>query len=58
MKLSAPTNVIWWIALVFAVVALLLHLGVLSIAGLSGSTFWLMTIAYVLLLLGTLLKGI
>ena len=58
MRLKSPKKPTWWIAVVLGGVGILLQLGVLRIAGLSGYTFWLVTIAFVLLVLGTLLKGL
>jgi len=58
MKLSAPKKSTWWIAVVLGVLGILLNLGVLAIAGLSGYAFRLVVIAFVLLVLGTLLKGL
>mgnify|MGYP001028752376 CR=1 FL=1 len=58
MKLSAPKAPTWWIAVVLGVLGILLHLGVFTIAGLSGYAFWLVAIAFVLLVLATLLKGL
>ena len=58
MKLSAPKASTWWIAVVLGVLGVLLHLGVLTIAGLSGYAFWLVTIAFVLLAVGALIKGL
>ena len=56
MKLSAPTQPIFIISLVFAILALLGFFGIL--APVAAHSFWLMTIAYVVLLIGTLLKGV
>ena len=55
MSLSAPTNVVFIISLVIAILGLLAGLGVFAIIPLSG--FWLMTIAYVILALACMLKG-
>jgi hypothetical protein len=56
MNLSAPTNIVFIIALVIAILGLLAGLGIFAIIPLSA--FWLMTIAYVVLAAGCLLKGI
>lgn len=58
MKLSAPKTVVWVISLVIALLGLLSYLGVFTIPGLGGHAFWLMTVAWVILLLATLLKGL
>ena len=55
MKLSAPTQPIFIISLVFAILGLLGFFGIL--APVATHSFWLMTIAYVVLLVGTLFKG-
>lgn len=56
MNLSAPTMIVFVISLVIAVLGLLAGLGIFSIIPLS--SFWIMTIAYVVLLAGTLFKGV
>lgn len=56
MKLSAPKVVVWWIALVLAVVGLLTQLNVIP-AFFPGMAYWVSLAGYVLLFLGTLLKG-
>jgi hypothetical protein len=56
MKLSAPKQVTFWIAVVLAVVgviAFLVHIPVLS-----GFAFWLVVIGFILLLLGNLIAGL
>ena len=61
MNLSAPTSVTFLVSLVVAVVGILLFLGVLptlAVAGFSLTAFWAMTIAFVILALGCLLKGV
>jgi len=55
MKLSAPKVVVFWIAVILAVVALLMALGVFSLGFISA--VWVALIAFVLLLLGNVLKG-
>lgn len=56
MKLSPPKNVTWWVAVVLGV------LGVLgtqiSIPVVSANNFWFVVAGFVLLALGTLLKGL
>jgi heme A synthase len=56
MKLSAPKQVTWWIALVVGVVGILARLGTIQV--LSGYAFWLVVVAFVLLILATLLKDL
>ena len=56
MRLSAPQQVTWWIALIVGVVGMLAYLG--TIPGLSAFAFWLVVVGFVLLVLATLLKGL
>jgi len=57
MKLSAPKNITFIIALVLALVGILATLGILSfIPGAWG--LWLIFVGFVLLALGVLLKGL
>jgi len=56
MKLSPPTNIVFIISLVVAVLGLLAGLGVLAFLPISG--FWLMAIAYGVMLAGVMLKGV
>jgi hypothetical protein len=56
MKLSAPKIITWWIALIIGVVGILAYL--VTIPVLSGFAFWLVVIAFVLLILATLLKDL
>jgi len=54
MKLSAPTNIVFLIAVVLFVLALLAQFG--TISGLAAVMPWLWIVAFVLLALGVLLK--
>jgi len=56
MRLNAPKQITWWIALVVGVIGILAHLG--TIPALSGFAFWLVAVAFVLLILATLLEGL
>jgi hypothetical protein len=56
MKLSAPQVITWWIALIVGVIGIIAHL--VTIPVLTGFSFWLVAIAFVLLILATLLKGL
>lgn len=56
MKLSAPQQVTWWIALIVGLAGILAYL--VSIPVLSGFAFWLVAAAFVLLILATYLKGL
>lgn len=56
MNLSAPTVVVFIISLVIAVLGILAGLGILAIIPVSA--FWLVTVGYVVLAAGCLLKGL
>ena len=56
MNLSAPTMPIFLISLILAILAVL---GVyMSIPFISGNAFWVAVIAYVVLLVGNVAKGL
>lgn len=56
MNLSAPTTPIFLISLVLAILAVL---GVyMPIPGISGNAFWVAIIAYVVLLVGNVARGL
>lgn len=56
MRLSAPTTLVFVISLVIAIVGLLVGLNMIQ--GISIASFWILAVAYVVLALGTLLKGL
>ena len=56
MRLSAPTQIVFLISVVVAVVGLLMALGVLAMIPIA--SVWVMTLAYVILAAGCLLKGV
>lgn len=56
MKLTAPKNVTWWIAVVVGVLGILGSF--VSIPLVSANNFWFVVVGFVLLALGTLLKGL
>lgn len=55
MKLSAPTQIVFIISLVIAVLGLLAALGVFAIIPIA--PIWIMAIAYAILAAACLLKG-
>ena len=55
MKFSAPTGLVFLIALVVAIVAALEAMGTISVIPLA--SVWIMAIAYVVLAVGCLIKG-
>ena len=56
MKLSAPTQMIFLISVVVAIIAVLMALGVISFIPVAA--VWIMALAYVILAAGCLLKGV
>jgi hypothetical protein len=59
MKLNAPKMITWVVALVVGVIGILIHVGSLSIVAVPfGLGFWLVVVAFVLLLLATFMKGL
>lgn len=55
MKLSAPKESTFWISLILAVLGVVSALAVVPV--LTGISFWLVVVAFVLLLIGTAAKG-
>ena len=55
MKLTPPTKNVFWISVVVAVVGLIAKFG--FIAFLTPFAFWLILVAFVLLVLGNAMKG-
>jgi hypothetical protein len=58
MKLSQPKKTTWWTALILGLVGILLHEGIVSIAVISGLSFWFVAVAFILLALATTIKGL
>ncbi len=56
MKLSAPTQGMFFASLTLAVLGLLGFMG--AVPQLAGYSFWLIAIGYALLLVGNLAKGL
>lgn len=56
MKLSKPKVITWWIAVILGVVGILST--ILPIPALAAYAFWLLAVGFVLLVLGTALKGL
>ncbi|MBN1267650.1 MAG: hypothetical protein JXA25_19315 [Anaerolineales bacterium] len=55
MKLSAPKNNIWWIAVILGVLGILGTF--MSIPIVSANAFWFVAVAFILLALATYFKG-
>jgi hypothetical protein len=56
MKLSAPTQIVFLISLVVAIIGVLIALGVLTMIPVA--SVWVMVIAYIILAGGCLFKGV
>lgn len=56
MKLSPPKTVTYWVSVVIGVLGFLAQFGVLTFLPISG--FWLVAIAFIILALSLLIKGL
>ena len=56
MKLSAPKQITWIVALVLAIVGIIAQL--VTIPVLSGLAFWIVVVAVILLLVATYIDGL
>jgi len=56
MRLNAPKKIVWTIALIVGLVGIIAQL--ITIPFLSSISFWIMGIAWLLLILSTVLKGL
>jgi len=56
MRFSAPTQIVWIIALILGIAGILGFMG--AIAALSGFAFWLVAAGWALLLLATVMRGL
>lgn len=54
-RLSAPKVIVFWIAVILAVIGFLAFLGIIPIAASTG--FWALVIGFVILMLGNVLRG-
>jgi hypothetical protein len=57
MDLSAPTKIIFIIAVILALISLLPVLGI-AVATLGAYNYWLLLIAFIVLAAGCLMKGV
>jgi hypothetical protein len=55
MSLSAPTQWLFFLALIIAIIALLMFFSVITFIPVAA--FWIMTLAYVVLAVGCLIRG-
>jgi len=58
MKLNAPNQVMWLIAVILGVIGILGRVGIVSMAVIGTNAFWLVTAAFVILALTTFFKGV
>ena len=58
MKTQAPKSIVWIISVILAALGILLYLRIISIPVLAPYDFWLVAVAFVLLALGNILKGL
>ncbi|MBN1153709.1 hypothetical protein JXB12_02170 [candidate division KSB1 bacterium] len=56
MRLNAPKNITWWISLILAVLAVLGKF--IAIPFITVNAFWVLLVGFVLLWLGTFVKGL
>jgi uncharacterized membrane protein HdeD (DUF308 family) len=56
MKLSAPKNITWWIAVILGLLGFLG--GLVTIPGISGMSFWLLFLGFALLAVATFVDGL
>lgn len=57
MQLSAPTKIVFIIALVLAVISLLPVIGI-SLGALGAYSYWVLLVAFILLVAGNVLNGL
>jgi hypothetical protein len=57
MKLSAPKQSFWLVAVVLGVLGILGKLAIIPAAVITGNAFWLVTIGFAILALTTMFKG-
>jgi len=57
MNLSAPTKIVFIIAVILAVLSLLPVLGI-AVAILGAYSYWLLLVAFIVLAVGCLLRGV
>lgn len=58
MKTQAPKSIVWIISVILAALGILLYLRIITIPVLAPYDFWLVAVAFVLLALGNILKGL
>ncbi len=58
MRLSPPRMISWSITVLFGLIGILLQQGIISLDTYPELDFWLMTIAFLILVFATLFKGL
>lgn len=58
MKTQAPKSIVWLISVILAALGILLYLRIITIPVLAPYDFWLVAVAFILLALGNILKGL
>ena len=58
MKTQAPKSIIWLISVILAALGILLYLRIITIPVLAPYDFWLVAVAFILLALGNIVKGL
>jgi hypothetical protein len=58
MRLSAPKQITWWISVILAIIAVVFTWIFTSLALFSGWQFVVLFVGFVLLALGTFVKGL
>ncbi len=58
MRLTAPTAVVFFLSLLLAILALIAYFGGIAIPIIGGNTFISLLVAYVILVLGNIIRGI
>jgi len=58
MKLTPPKPIVWWIALICALIGLLSALHIILVPALAGHIFWIVLGGLILLLLGNVFRGL
>jgi len=56
MRLNAPKKITWWISLIIAIIAVLVTF--ITVPFLSVNAFWVLLIAFLLVWLGSFVKGL
>ena len=56
MKLNAPKKITWWVSLIIAIIAIVAH-WILNIGFFTPNSFIILLIGYIIIWLGTFVKG-